>query len=66
MQCAAEVKALLTDVSALRDCFEKAKAFKSLLAAPGLVTLLTLRRDDDRRFHYRRPYFAFAFESRFP
>ena len=64
VQCAAEVKASLTDVESLRDCFDKAKAFKSLLVKPRQSMLLMSMGDDDRRFLQRRPYFAFAFESR--
>ena len=62
--CAAEVKSSLTDVGSLRDCFDKARAFKGLLMAPGQSMLLMDMRDDSRRFLQRRPYFAFAFESR--
>ena len=35
VQCAGEVKSALTSLDSLRDCFEKAKAYKSLLEAPG-------------------------------
>lgn len=64
VQCAAEVKSSLTGLDSLRDCFEKAKAFKSLLAEPAQSMFLMSMGDDDRRFLSRRPYFAFAFESR--
>ena len=64
VQCAAEVKSSLTDLNTLRDCFDKARAFKRLLEAPEQSTLFMEMRDDERRFRLRRPYFAFAFESR--
>ena len=64
VQCGAEVKTSVTDLTSLRDCFEKARAFKSLLMAPKQSMLLTDMGDDERRFLQRRPYFVFAFESR--
>ena len=64
VQCAAEVKSSLTDVESLRDCVEKARAFKSLLVAQESTMITTDMRDDERRFRDRRPYFVFAFESR--
>ena len=64
VQCGAEVKSSLTDLSSLRDCFEKAKAFKTLLMAPEHTMFLMSMGDDERRFLLRRPYFVFAFESR--
>ena len=64
VQCGAEVKSSLTDLLSLRDCFEKAKAFKSLLMAPENTMFLMSMGDDERRFLLRRPYFVFAFESR--
>ena len=63
VQCGAEVKSSLTGLDSLRDCFEKAKAFKGLLETSGPSILMPMG-DDDRRFLLRRPYFAFAFESR--
>ena len=64
VQCAAEVKSSLTSLDSLRDCFDKAKAFKSLLEAPEQTMFLMSMGDDERRFILRRPYFAFAFESK--
>ena len=64
VRCAAEVKSSLTDLGALRDCFEKARAFKSLLMSPDQNMLYMSKGDDDGRFLDRRPYFVFAFESR--
>ena len=64
VQCAAEVKSSLTDLGSLRDCVEKARAFKSLLVAPEQHMLTTDMMDDERRFRDRRPFFTFAFESR--
>lgn len=64
VQCAAEVKSSLTDIDSLRDCVDKARAFKRLLVAPEKSAIYMSMGDDERRFLDRRPYFTFAFESR--
>ena len=64
VECAGEVKSTLTDQDAVRDCFDKARAFKRLLMNPDLTHMGMSMGDDERRYLHRRPYFAFAFESR--
>ena len=61
---AGEVKTALQSLDGLRDTFDKARAFKSILAQPQERMLIYGTDQDNKRFVYRRPYFAFFYESK--
>lgn len=51
-------------VNQLQDTFEKVARFNRILAEPPERPLSFASAEDHRRFVYRRPYFAFFFESK--
>ena len=59
-----EVKTSLQSLDALRDSFDKGRAFKNILAEPQHKQVIFVTQEDHQRFIYRRPYFAFFFESK--
>lgn len=59
-----EVKTVLQSMDDLQDTFKKGKAFKSILVEPQPQMMMFGTGEDIRRFVYRRPYFAFFFESK--
>ena len=63
VECAGEVKSIIKDQNTLRDVFEKAKAFKSMLIEPEQGIEVRTHDEDFPRFVWRKPYFGFAFES---
>ncbi len=67
VECAAETKSVIASVEGeLRDIFLKAKAFKKMIVEPEAVkgAVSTVPPSEARRFIWRRPYFAFAFDSK--
>ena len=67
VECAAETKSVIASVDGeLHDIFVKAKAFKKLIVEPDVVkgSVITVPPSEARRFVWRRPYFAFAFDSK--
>ncbi len=63
VECAGEVKSIIKDHHTLRDCFEKARVFKSMLIEPDQGMVMRTHKEDIPRFVWRKPYFGFAFES---
>ena len=59
-----EAKTALQSMDDLRDTFNKGKTFKSILAQPQPKAMMVGTGEDIKRFVYRRPYFAFFFESK--
>ena len=64
VECAGEVKSVIQDVNTLRDIFDKAKVFKSMIIEPDQGMQFRAQDEDIPRFVWRKPYFGFAFESR--
>ena len=63
VECAGEVKSIIKDRNTLRDFFEKARVFKSMLIEPDIGMKVRSNDEDLPRFVWRKPYFGFAFES---
>ena len=63
VECGGEVKSLINDADDLKDCFVKARTFKSMFTDPSHAEFRATE-EDILRFVMRRPYFGFAFESR--
>ena len=64
VQCAAEVKSVISDEDVLRDIYDKAKTFKNLFIEPIKGMEVRMSQGDAPRFVWRKPYFGFAFESK--
>lgn len=63
---AGEVKMRINGLDDLRDCFDKARQFKKIFADDVGALLMAFGGGDGKtnRYFMRRPYFAFAYETR--